>query len=94
MDQFFDMAAGLAMEGEKVILYLVCDGVTPLRGGPYRDRVKAMSDMGVIILADNESMENRGMNRGDLPPGIEEGTPQIVAQYLLQGCKAVWHGIR
>jgi len=91
VDLFYDLAAELTAEGEEVTLFLIGDGADPLRGGPYRDRLRFLAEIGIDVRIDETALKNLGIESSDLPEGVSKANLEDLARLLLNGGRAVWH---
>jgi len=89
--QFYDLAAKLAQGGNQVTLFLVQNGVFPARPCVHSASLSAAANMGVEILADEFSLDERGIAREALVPGVSAAALDVVVDQLADGRKAIWH---
>ncbi|MBI3949495.1 MAG: sulfur reduction protein DsrE [Acidobacteria bacterium] len=79
---FYDLATGLAKDGNEVTLFLVQNGV--------EEDVAKLTTKGVKVFIVQEDLAERGLEHPDLIPGVEPisaaGLPKLLASY-----KQVWH---
>jgi predicted peroxiredoxin len=88
----WDLAAGLARQGDAVTLFLVQNGVFPARtGSASTTALQAVARAGVEILADDFSLRERGIPRDRLPAGVTAAPIDVVLDRLATGRKALWH---
>jgi len=87
---FYDLATGLAGEGNTVTLFLVQNGVLPARRGRSSDRLAAVAKAGVEVLADDFSLRERGIPAERLAAGIRPASLSTVIDHLAEGRKALW----
>jgi len=86
---FYELASGLAREGNEVTLFLAQNGVLAARGTKAA-ALKAVADAGVQILADDFSLRERAIG-GGLPAGVKASPLDVVIDQLAEGRKALWH---
>jgi hypothetical protein len=82
----YDVAAGLAREGNEVILFLVQNGVGPAQS----DVLTRLAAQGVSILADEFALRERGIGADRLAPGVKSAPLELIEQ-LADGHQAIWH---
>jgi sulfur relay (sulfurtransferase) complex TusBCD TusD component (DsrE family) len=88
---FYDLAAGLAKERHTVTLFLVQNGVLPARQGAKSDALAALAGDGVEVLADEFSLQERGISSNRLVAGVKPAPLDVVIDQLADGRKALWH---
>ena len=86
---YYNLAADLAGNGDAVTLFLVQNGVLPLRAGS--DGLSKAAKAGVEILADDFSLRERGIDAGKLAGGAQAAPLDVVVDQLAEGRKALWH---
>ncbi len=91
VQNFYDLAAGLAKEGHEVTLFLVQNGVLPARQSARSDALAGLAGDGVEVVADEFSLQERGISSNRLVSGIKAGPLEVVVDRLAGGCKALWH---
>jgi len=89
--QFYELAANLAKGGNRVTLFLVQNGVLPARQCVHSGALSAVADAGVEILADEFSLDERGIATGTLVTGVSAAALDVVVDQLAEGRKAIWH---
>lgn len=87
---FYDLAASLARQGE-VTLFLVENGVLAARPSRESRRLTELAAAGVLVLADEFSLRERGIRADRLAPGTAPGALDVVIDLLADGRKALWH---
>ncbi len=88
---YYELAAGLAKEGNEVTLFLVQNGVLPARKSTRSGALAALIQAGVRVLADEFSLRERGIPSERLVSGIRPAPLEAVVDRLEQGHKALWH---
>ena len=88
---FYDVATGLAKEGNEVTLFLVQNGVLPARRSSKSAALTAVAKSGVQVLADDFSLRERGIAQPALAEGVRPAPIDVVADQLEEGRKALWH---
>ena len=87
----YDLAAGLAKEGNAVTLFLVQNGVLPARPSVRSEALSKLSRAGVQVLADDFSLRERGIRDDRLAAGVKAAKLDVVIDQLADGTKTVWH---
>ena len=88
---FYDMATGLAKEGNDVTLFLVQNGVLPARKSTRSQALQAVAGAGVEVLADDFSLRERGISNDRLVESVTKAPLDTVIDHLASGRKAIWH---
>jgi len=88
---YYDLAAGLAKEGNEVTLFLVQNGVFPARANARAEGLTEAAKAGVQILADEFSLRERGIGADRLAKGVKPAPIDRVIDALAEGRKALWH---
>ena len=88
---YYELAAGLAREGNEVTLFLVQNGVLPARKASVNGRLSALEGAGVRVLADDFSLRERGIDADNLAAGVSAAPLETVVDQLADGAKAMWH---
>lgn len=88
---YYDLASGLAKEGNTVTLFLVQNGVLPARKSTRSGALEALAKSGVEVLADEFSLRERGITSSRLAAGVKPAPLEIVIDQLADGRKALWH---
>ncbi len=88
---FLDLAKTLAASGEHVTLFLMQNGVLPARHGAKSGPLAALAANGVEVLADDFSLQERGISANRLIPGIKAVPLSVVIDQMADGRKALWH---
>lgn len=86
---YYDLARGLADDGNRVTMLLVQNGVLAARPSKASAALSALARAGVTILADEFALEERGVTR--LAEGISVASIDVVVDHLAAGHKAMWH---
>ncbi len=89
--EFYDLASGLARDGNEVTLFLVQNGVLPARAGAHSGALGALARAGVEVLADDFSLRERGIAADSVVPGVKAAPLDIVVDQLADGRKTLWH---
>ncbi len=88
---FYDLASGLAQEGNEVTLFLVQNGVLAARRSRRSGALASIANAGVHVLADEFSLRERGIRADRLEVGVEPAPLDVVIDQLAEGRKALWH---
>lgn len=88
---YYDLALGLAREGNEVTLFLVQNGVLPARRSEKSGALENLATAGVTILADEFSLRERGIGADRLASGVKASPLDVVVDQLAEGRKAMWH---
>jgi len=88
---YYDVATGLAKDGNQVTLFLVQNGVLPARKSPRSSALAALAKAGVEILADEFSLRERGISKERLIPEVKTAAIDVVVDQLEDGRKTIWH---
>jgi sulfur relay (sulfurtransferase) complex TusBCD TusD component (DsrE family) len=87
----YHAAMALVKDGNPVTLFLVQNGVMPARKSTRSDRLSALADAGVDVLADDFSLRERGIAGDRLARGVKAAPIEVVVDQLADGRKALWH---
>ena len=83
-------AIALKERGHTVTMFLVQNGVFAARKDT--GRLRRLAEAGVILLADDLSLHERGIRAEELAQGIEEsGIDRLVDAITEANTKAIWH---
>lgn len=88
---YYDLAAGLAKEGNEVTMFLVQNGVFPARANARSENLAEVAKAGVQVLADEFSLRERGIGADRLAKGVKPAPIDTVIDGLAEGRKALWH---
>jgi sulfur relay (sulfurtransferase) DsrF/TusC family protein len=88
---FSELIEGISNRGNETTLFLVQNGVLPLRRGAKHNETFAKLIQGKVkVLADGFSLKERGVNK--LVDGVETSDIDRLVDLLLEpGIKAMWH---
>ena len=91
VDEMFELATRLA-EHSAVSVYLVENGVMPLRATSSAASTITALATRVTVLADDFSLRQRAIGASDLVPGVASASiDNLVELITTPGCKAMWH---
>jgi predicted peroxiredoxin len=88
---FYDLASGLAREGNEVTLFLVQNGVLAARMSQRSSPLGALAQAGVELLADEFSLRERGISRERLVREVTPAPLDVVVDQVAEGRQALWH---
>ncbi len=91
VDYYYDIASGLRSRNNEVTLFLVQNGVFPARQNPSSNTLSQLAESGVRILADELSLNERGITLDSLVDGVESSPLDIVIDEMVAGTKTIWH---
>jgi intracellular sulfur oxidation DsrE/DsrF family protein len=88
---FAELVEGISNRGNETTLFLVQNGVLPLRrGSKHNETISKLVNGKVKVLADGFSLNERGIN--NLVDGVETSDMGRLVDLLLEpGAKAIWH---
>ena len=86
---YYELARELAKGGNEVTLFLVQNGVLSARPSSYSAALAVLARSGVTVLADNFSLQERGIAR--LAEGVTAAPIDVVVDHLAAGHKTLWH---
>lgn len=90
VEQHFELAAALKREGHEIALYLVQDGVLPCRSGADGEFLHEAVAAGVTVLADDFSLQERGIGASDLARGVRPAAIDAVIERLGASWRALF----
>ncbi len=85
-----ELAAALARRGDDVTLFLVQNGVLPLRPNAQNQALVAAAKAGVKLRADDFSLRERGIT-GPLAAGAQPAPIDVVVDAMAAGTRVTWH---
>jgi sulfur relay (sulfurtransferase) complex TusBCD TusD component (DsrE family) len=87
-----ETAVALKKKGHTVTVFLVENGVLGARKQAVRSQVPAIVESGVTVLADDFSLQKRGISMDECAPGLQAGTMVRLIDLIAQeNTKAVWY---
>jgi predicted peroxiredoxin len=90
-ESYWQIALDLKKAGNDVTLFFVQNGVLTTRRGPKSEGLKAISDAGVAMLADDFSLRERGIAKDRMVDGVEVSPLDVVIDQMADGAKTIWH---
>ncbi len=88
--QDYQLAGDLASAGHQVTLFCVQNGVLPTRRGAAPSALTGLEAQGVTLLADDFSLQERGIDTASLASGIGVAPLEQVVDQLASGAKTLW----
>ena len=87
-----ETAVALRKKGHNVTVFLVENGVLGARKQAARSKVPDIVESGVTVLADNFSLQKRGISMEECAPGLQAGSMAYLIDLIVkENTKAVWH---
>jgi len=87
-----ETARALKESGNKVVVFLVQNGVLAARQKAVESHLPLLSGAGVTVLADEFSLRERGIQSAELGAGIKEAAiDALVDLVAMDNTKAIWH---
>jgi len=72
-------------------VFLVQNGVLPVRPGARSGDLTRLAGAGVRVLADSFSLKERGIDEKRLASGVAAAPLDVVLDALAEGGKVIWH---
>ncbi len=89
--RLYALAENLVKNGDKVTLFLVQNGVMSARESAQSAALSAVAGNGVEVLADEFSLQERGISADALVAGVTAAPLDVVVDMLADGRKAMWN---
>ena len=87
-----ETAVSLRQCGNDVTVFLLQNGVLAARDKALHSDIARMREKGVILLADDFSLCERGIQATELNSGVERSNIDALVDLLVEkGTKAIWH---
>lgn len=90
VNQDYQLAKDLANAGHKVTLFCVQNGVLAMRKSITPAALTDLPGRGIVLLADDFSLQERGILEDELPDGVEIAALDIVVDQLASGARTLW----
>jgi len=92
VERMYELAAGLAEHADEVTVYLVQNGVMPVRAAsPASARVRELAAR-ATVLADDFSLRERGITDDEITEGVRPVPIEVLVDLLAEpGRKVMWH---
>ncbi len=90
--QMYVLAGDLEKEGNDVTIFLIQNGVLATRSGAKADGIGKLISAGKVkVLADDYSLNERGIESQTMSSGISVATMDQLIDLIVDGPKVVWH---
>ena len=87
-----ETASALKQRGHEVTVFLVQNGVLAARKNARGSNLGRLAEAGINLLADDFSLSERGIQPGELQPGVRQtGIDTLVDALVQENTKAIWH---
>ena len=86
----YQLAVDLARQGNDTTIFLVQNGVLPVRRDTLRKEINNLLENGVKVICDEFSLRERGIYSNSIATGIEIGPLDIVVEHLASNSKTLW----
>jgi sulfur relay (sulfurtransferase) DsrF/TusC family protein len=87
-----DTAIALKQRDNEVTVFLVQNGVLAARRNARGSHLPQLAKAGVRVFADDFSLRERGIEAGELLPGIQQSSVDSLVDILIrESTKAIWH---
>ena len=86
-----EFALTLSQAGHRLRVFLVKNGVMPERRGARSNGLTSLSRSGIPVLADEDSLRERGIGAAALIDGITPAPLDLVIDALDAGARVLWH---
>jgi predicted peroxiredoxin len=88
---YLALATALRVEGAKVEIMLVQNGVMPARKGARTEGLSAAVQAGIPVWADEFAMKERALRSQDLIAGVKAAAIGTVVDRMADGWNVIWH---
>ena|SRR5437016_3391105 len=87
-----ETAKALNQRGHEVTVFLVQNGVFAARKNGRDNYLDRLASAGVTLLADDFSLQERGIQTAQLTAGIQQSNIEALVEMLVQeNAKPIWH---
>lgn len=87
-----ETAAALKQRDSEVTVFLIQNGVLAARRNALGSHLPQLAKSGVRLLADDFSLQERGIQSAELLPGIQQSNIDALVDILVrEDTKAIWH---
>ncbi len=86
-----NMAVDLRKQGYRVTLFLSNKGLPEDDCSAFSERLREVSHAGVVVLADEQTLQERGLSAKKMPSHIKTASMKFVAEHLADGDIIIWH---
>ncbi len=90
VEQTLQLASQLARDNQ-VTLLLAENAVNAARESAFTGRLAGLASAGVVLLADDFSLRERGVRLDRLAGGVRPAPIGTVVDHLASGHKVIWH---
>lgn len=88
---YCDLAMQLTHGGHNVVLFLVQNGVFMARADAQTQLLQKAVSNGVVVLAEEFSLRERGVSLQGLAEGVECSPLDRVVEEMAKGVNVIWH---
>jgi predicted peroxiredoxin len=87
-----ETAAALKQRDSEVTVFLIQNGVLAARRNALGSHLPQLAKAGVRLLADDFSLQERGIQSAELLPGIQQSNIDALVDILVrEDTRAIWH---
>ena len=87
-----DTATSLKRKGNNVTVFMVQNGVLAVRASARTSYLPTLAEEGVLLLADDFSLSERGIQSGEFDAGVQLSNIDALVDLLARpDTKAIWH---
>lgn len=86
-----ELAAALRADGASVTVFLVENGVIAARASARLRELEQLAKSGVVVLADEFSLRERGIAQSELAPAVKPVALDAIVEQMLAGAKVLWN---
>ena len=87
-----ETATALKQRGHEVTVFLVQNGVLAARKNGSENYLNRLANAGVILMADEFSLCERGIQTAEVGTGIQQSNMEALVDALVQAnTKGIWH---
>ena len=86
-----NLAKGLTKAGHRVTVFLVQNGVLPVRKDSPANFIDNLLASGVTVYADRFSLQERAMSEAELKAGVDPQELSLIVDQMVRGTKVFWH---
>ena len=90
VQRHYELAAGLMREGNQVTVFLIQNGVLAARRSEASQGLAALARAGVLVLADDFSLKERGIPPSRLAEAVKIASLDQAVDQIAEGRKALW----
>ena len=86
-----ELAAALRADGASVTVFLVENGVIGARGSARLRELEQLAKSGVVVLADEFSLRERGIAQSELAAAVKRVGLDAVVEQMVAGARVLWN---